>query len=51
MELKEGMTVKLKNNTVAKIVSFGVALNPNFGNINLDNGTFCFKDDIIKIIK
>ena len=51
MILKEGDTIKLKNGKIAKIYSFGVAIGLNIGNINLDDGTFCFEDDIDEIIE
>lgn len=51
MILKEGDTIKLKNGKIAKIYSFGVAIGLNIGNINLDDGTFCFEEDIAEIIE
>lgn len=51
MILNEGDTVKLKNGKIAKIYSFGVAIGLNIGNINLDDGTFCFEEDIEEVLE
>lgn len=51
MNIKEGCKVKLKNGSVAKVYSIGLAIGnllPDL--INLDNGTFCFKDDIEEVL-
>lgn len=51
MKIKEGDTVKLKNGRIAKVYSKGLVyknLLPDI--INLDNGTFCFEDDIEEVI-
>lgn len=45
---EEGDLIKKKNGSIARIYSIGVSLFSNWSNINLDDGTFCFKDDIIE---
>lgn len=51
MDLQEGDTVKLKNGIIAKIYSFGTTVNIGLNIINLDNGTFCFEDNIEEVIQ
>ena len=51
MDLQEGDIVKLKNGIIAKIYSFGTVVNIGLNIINLDNGTFCFEDNIEEVIQ
>lgn len=51
MEVKEGDIVKLKNGKTAKVYSIGLAIGNMLSDlVNLNDGTFCFKDDIASII-
>lgn len=51
MEVKEGDVVKLKNGKTTKVYSIGLAIGNMFSDlVNLNDGTFCFKDDIVAII-
>lgn len=51
MEIKEGDTVILKNGKIATVYSLGLAIgNMLPGLVNLTDGTFCFKDDIERVI-
>lgn len=51
MEIKEGDIVKLKNGKTVKVYSIGLAIGNMLSDlVNLNDGTFCFKDDIVSII-
>lgn len=51
MEIKEGDTVILKNGKIATVYSLGLAIGNIFSDlVNLTDGTFCFKDDIERVI-
>ena len=51
MEIKEGDIVLLKNGKIATVYSLCLAIgNMLPGLVNLTDGTFCFKDDIERVI-
>lgn len=51
MEIKEGDIVVLKNGKIATVYSLGLAVGNILSDlVNLTDGTFCFKDDVERVI-
>lgn len=51
MEIKEGDTILLKNGKIATVYSIGLAIGNMLSDlVNLADGTFCFKNDVERVI-